>query len=75
MSIEAGIALGFLALFSIPFAIQAYDSVMGTQFNCHNIFRWHNGKGDSKSFDGCSVHSTCSKCGTEVMQDSQGNWF
>lgn len=27
------------------------------------------------SFDGCSQHSTCYKCGKAIMQDSQGGWF
>ncbi len=27
------------------------------------------------SFDGGSSHSECKKCGKEIMQDSQGNWF
>ncbi len=27
------------------------------------------------SFDGCSQHSECRKCGAEIMLDSQGNWF
>lgn len=26
-------------------------------------------------FDGCSLHSVCSKCDKEIMQDGQGNWF
>lgn len=26
-------------------------------------------------FDGCSIHSKCRKCGKEIMQDGQGNWF
>ena len=26
-------------------------------------------------FDGCSAHNICARCGREVMQDSQGNWF
>ena len=41
----------------------------------HDGLGWHNGKGGGTSFDGCSVHATCSICGKEVMQDSQGNWF
>ena len=41
----------------------------------HDLLGWHNGKGGAKSFDGASVHSTCSLCGKSVMQDSQGNWF
>jgi len=39
------------------------------------IFPWHNGSGIIKDFDGCSFKSTCSRCGKEVMMDSQGNWF
>ena len=40
------------------------------------IMGWHNGDSKSNmSFDGCSVHSQCSRCGKEVMQDSQGGWF
>ena len=27
------------------------------------------------SFDGCSNHSKCKKCGEKIMQDSQGGWF
>jgi len=27
------------------------------------------------SFDGCSQHSICRKCGANIMQDGQGNWF
>ena len=51
-----------------------YDKFQGTHLAC-NQFGWHNGNGGAKSFDGCSIHATCSKCKREVMQDSQGNWF
>ncbi len=45
------------------------------RFLC-NTLGWHNGKGmPIIEFDGCSFHSTCSRCGKEVMQDSQGGWF
>lgn len=27
------------------------------------------------SFDGCSIHAICMRCGKELMQDSQGGWF
>ncbi len=27
------------------------------------------------SFDGCSLGCVCGKCGDELLQDSQGNWF
>jgi hypothetical protein len=41
----------------------------------HDWMGWHNGKGGSRSFDGASVHATCSICDKPVMQDGQGNWF
>ncbi len=31
--------------------------------------------GNKGRFDGCSFHSECCKCGKEIMQDGQGNWF
>lgn len=54
-----------------------YDKITGKHTTC-TVMGWHNGKGDNSgniSFDGCSAHATCSKCGAQVMQDSQGNWF
>lgn len=29
----------------------------------------------SVGFDGCSLTGNCPRCGKEVLQDSQGNWF
>lgn len=29
----------------------------------------------AQGFNGCSFNGTCPRCGKEVMQDSQGNWF
>lgn len=63
-----------IMLFILPFVLCLIDKIKGTHYSC-STFGWHNGKGGAKSFDGCSVHATCSKCGNEVMQDSQGNWF
>lgn len=34
---------------------------------------WHKVK--KGSFDGCSIHGICERCGRELMQDSQGGWF
>jgi len=28
-----------------------------------------------QGFDGCSFTSKCKKCGNEILQDGQGNWF
>ena len=41
---------------------------------CHDKLGWHNGNGPHW-FDGISEHGLCSRCGLEVMRDSQGNWF
>jgi len=74
------IGLFVAALLSIPFILCAYDKVRGTHYSC-TVFGWHNGLGemeryfDERYFDGCSNHSVCSKCGSKVMQDGQGNWF
>jgi len=57
-----------------PMVLCRYDLKFGTSYSCW--FGWHNGKGSAQSYwDGCSLHAKCSKCGKEVMQDSQGNWF
>lgn len=61
-----------LALF--PIILLLVDMMFKTHMSC-DAFGWHNGSGGTQSFDGCSVHTTCSKCGKSVMQDSQGNWF
>ncbi len=44
-------------------------AVKKTQWSCRAL-GWHDGNGTTnKTFDGCSIHSVCSKCGKEVMQD------
>jgi hypothetical protein len=35
---------------------------------------WHM-RPDIIGFDGCSNNGQCPKCGKDVMQDSQGNWY
>ena len=29
----------------------------------------------AQGFDGCSFNGECPRCGKQVMQDGQGNWF
>ena len=58
-----------------PFILCLIDKIRGSHLSCSQ-FGWHDGNGtNTKEFDGCSIHSICSKCGAEVMQDSQENWF
>ena len=66
-----------LTILCLPYVLIIVDAIWDTHWSC-KLFGWHNGKGQSSdgvSFDGCSVHAQCSKCGKDVMQDSQGNWF
>ncbi len=63
-----------ICLFIFPWMLCIADNIFKTQLSC-KMFKWHNGKGELKTFDGCSFHSACSKCGRGVMQDGQGNWF
>ena len=35
---------------------------------------WHL-EPETQGFDGCSFSGKCPRCGKEVLQDSQGNWF
>ena len=59
-----------------PYTLLLIDSLFDTSYSC-KIMGWHNGKGNPgvRTFDGCSIHAECSKCGTHVMLDGQGNWF
>jgi hypothetical protein len=77
MSIFLSLLLICLILLLVtPFGLCWYDNHNGTSYSC-KYWGWHNGKGETVGvkFDGCSIHASCSKCGKEVMQDSQGNWF
>lgn len=40
---------------------------------CHKM-GWHL-RPKELGFDGCSCFGTCPRCGKEVLQDGQGNWF
>ncbi len=56
------------------FIFLAIDRVFKTHYSC-DLYGWHNGQNGPAFFDGCSIHAKCNKCGKEVMQDGQGNWF
>jgi hypothetical protein len=68
-----------VSLFIFPFILCLIDGIFKSHLSC-TIFGWHDGNGSNKHFHEKDVlcvnlKSTCSKCGKEVMQDSQGNWF
>ncbi len=42
-----------------------------------DVLHWHNGKGATPKLDHPEtdvLHSMCSRCGREVVQDGQLNW-
>ena len=66
--------IGFL----FPYVLCLIDKIFKTAYSCR--WGWHNGNGKTPSYHKndilfVNLQSTCSKCGKEVMQDSQGNWF
>ena len=69
-----------VAVIGVPiltlFILMAGDSIFKWKWTC-KTFGWHDGDDCSNGygFDGCNIHSVCSKCGKSVMQDGQGNWF
>jgi len=56
------------AIISIPFR-----KYLPKWYTC-SLFGWH-GDVEITNFDGLTTHGICKKCKTEVMRDSQGNWF
>ena len=72
--IPVSILIGIL-LFGVFLLI--IDKLFKTHYSC-DLFAWHDGKDsrdDANTFDGCSCLAKCSKCGKNVILDSQGNWF
>jgi len=69
-----------LVMLLVPLVIMILDrTVLPMKWTCR-VFGWHNGNGTAPDYHPNDVlrvnlTSTCSKCGKEVMQDSQGNWF
>ena len=39
------------------------------------VLGWHLSPQQGQGFDGCSFTGICPRCGKQVLQDSQGNWF
>ena len=61
----------FLLVIVIPCWIADFFS--DNEWFC-KFWGWHK-KPDFVGNDGCSNNGRCPRCGKEVLQDSQGNWF
>ena len=68
----------FLVFGGTFYVIGIYDWTIHfkSKWFCEN-FDWHyvTKKSMDDRFDGCSLHSRCTRCGKKVIQDGQGNWF
>jgi hypothetical protein len=74
--LELRITIGLLTFSSLMLILFPISLITRHKWFCREL-SWHDGKdkSDDIDFDGCSFHAKCSKCGKEVMKDSQGNWF
>ena len=69
------IVIIFMSFFVILFGCMLIDKIFKLKFFC-KLIGWHSvSKKEIVRFNGCSKVSICEKCGDEVLQDSQGNWF
>lgn len=70
--IENITSIGLIVFFIIAGTTAILNKNLPVWF-CINM-HWHL-KPLEKGHDGCSASGTCPRCGKEVLQDSQGNWF
>jgi len=63
----------FFGLLGLLFVFMIINIWSPNKWFC-NFWGWHKAP-NRTGFDGASFNGTCPRCGKEVMQDSQGNWF
>lgn len=68
------VTIGFVILMFLLFLIGGLIKHKKTRkpFTCCLGYHRPIGRID---FDGCSLICSCKKCGSKLLQDSQGNWF
>lgn len=66
-------SITILVLISSMFVLMFIDSRSKNKWFCEK-FGWHKAP-DKVGFDGCSMNGKCSRCGKDVLQDSNGDWF
>lgn len=70
--------IGFLSIVLVLFWLLIVGTaILNNHLNwkwlCKNA-GWHQSP-KKMGFDGCSLNGSCPRCGKDVMQDSQGNWY
>lgn len=63
----------FPLLLVIAFPCLAINYFSTSKWFC-TFWGWHKAP-TAQGFDGCSFTGKCPRCGKDVLQDSQGNWF
>ena len=65
-----------LGVFCIAWFIMLWFAVFNKYLSvwaCDSL-GWHL-EPERQGYDGCSYGGKCPRCGKDVLQDSQGNWF
>ena len=57
----------------VLFALLIANMFSNSTFFC-DVMGWHR-MPKNVGFDGCSHAGVCPRCGKEVLQDSNGDWF
>ena len=65
--------LTMIGLISIMFVLMIIDKRSKSKWFCDKM-GWHKAP-ERVGFDGCSMNGKCSRCGKDVLQDSNGDWF
>jgi len=67
--------IGMAIFCALPIFAMIFDFLFMKKnpFFC-KLVGWHRNVKET-TFDGCSLHGECSRCGKSVMKDGQGNWF
>ncbi len=72
--IIGSVTIGFVVLMFLLFLIGGLIQHKKTKKPLTCCLGYHRPVGKI-DFDGCSLICCCKKCGSKLLQDSQGNWF
>ena len=69
-----GIIVGVLVVLLITLFTLLIINIFSSSMWFCKVMGWHR-RPNKIGFDGASNNGICPRCGAEVMQDSNGNWF
>jgi hypothetical protein len=72
-ALQGGILAFCLGNMILSILLCIFSGILPKWYAC-DAMGWHKAP-NAIGFDGASNNGECPRCGKEVMQDSQGNWF